>query len=284
MSNLKYFFLSFLVLAALALTSSCDVSSSNILSSLTSTVSRDAQGNLWATLSSNLSVADYRLAEMNLPVLDPENPTAQYGSIAITPVLCTVPTRCAESLLTLTLNLTALEDFQFLNTNLPNGTAFPVTFPLLTHVVALPIGNGGGRVYAAIGGGVSFLGVAIPFEGLHGAGRYTPGLNVFTTSLFDGDLIKSYFGCFAGAGSQQTGVGLFADISKLVGSQENRELGLVPLLPAMPSLPGIPFVSQTPVTSYLQETSNRSETEQQKFLYQLWKLGHDRHPVLQYSY
>lgn len=262
------------VLSVLALGSACNTVN-NTLASLTGIASTDTSGNLWATISADMSVTDYGLDELNVPVIDPSNPLIEYGSINIAPVVCSGAGSCVNGgVVTLSLNLTALTNVSTSNTELPNGTAFPITFTsAATRLIAIPVGSGGAKIYAALGGGTTFIGTAIPFSGLDGAGKYTPGLDIFGTANFDNNLITSYFGYFAGNGVDQTGVGLFADLSKIVASAQ--PAGQSGVSAELPSAEG--------VTSFLRKKSNRSEYEQQKFFYHLWKLGHDKHPILRYE-
>lgn len=261
-------------LALIILGSGCN-SVNNTLASLSGTATTDSSGNLWASISADMSVTDYGLAELNIPVVDPNNPLIEYGSLTVSPVVCSGATSCANGgLVTISLNLTALAQVTVSNTNLPNGTAFPISFASsAAKLVAIPVGGGGAKIYAALGGGTYFIGGAIPFSGLNGAGKYTPGLDVFATAEFDNDLISSYFGYFAGSGLDQTGIGIFADLSKLVAS--NQAQGELKSSMELPTTWG--------KTSELKQKSNRTEQEQQKFFYHLWKLGHDEHPVLKYE-
>jgi hypothetical protein len=245
--------------------SSSTSSVSGMLSSISGSITTDSNSDLWASISADLNTSDYGVAALNIPVVDPNSPTTEYGTINIAPTICSSSTCVNGGTVTLSLNLTTVLSAASTSTALPNGTAFPISFSnSATKLVAVPVGNSGAKVYAAVGGGTYFIGTAIPFAGLDGAGKYTPGADIFAS--VSSSNVTGYIGVFAGSGSNQTGVGVFADLSKL----------------APASTTAIRSMAVKSASSQL-IPSQTSESDKNSFLYHLWKLGREERPTLRYE-
>jgi hypothetical protein len=249
--------------------SSCNstTSVSGLLSAMNATVTTATNGDLVASVSAQLDTSDYGVAELNVNVIDPSNPALTYGTVNITPTVCSGTTTCINGgILTLSLDLSSFVDLTGSNTELPNGTPFPVSFSnAATKLVAVNVGNGGAKVYVALGGGTYFVGAAIPFNGLTGAGKYTPGLDVFATVTSNN--INGYIGVFAGAATSvdQTGVGVFADLSSLITSTTTA------------------IAAKAEARSSQLIPSKNAKSSEDNFLYHLWKTGHEDRPTLRYE-
>jgi hypothetical protein len=169
----------------------------------------------WIQMKAGLVTGNFMLAGINAPITDPTDLSKVYGQIGLLPVLCGNNPNCqGGGDLTISLNITQVTQVQGVAPILPNGTGLPLGGLQNAHVVALPIGNTGGRIYFAFGPGVGMLGTAIPFSVLDPSGQYVPGVNVFQPlQLGPVSLIA---GIFAGSVPNTTGIGLFADLTSIL--------------------------------------------------------------------
>ncbi|MDR3607714.1 MAG: hypothetical protein P4M08_10075 [Oligoflexia bacterium] len=264
---------------ALAFSGCNNNSTTGMLNSVSASISTSSTGDLIATIVTGLDTSSYGLAELNIPVVDPKNPSIQYGVINITPTVCSTSTCLNGGELNLTLDLSTIIHIESASTTLPNGTPFPILFSSpATTVYAAPVGSSGGKVYAAIGGGAYLIGAAIPFAGLTGPGSYTPGLDVF--DAVKSSNITTYIGYFAGAPNtvDQTGVGVFVDLSSAINALAMRGGAAAARIEKSAQALG-----GTAKTSSAARPGNGSPEEEQLFLYNLWKNGEEKHPVLQYK-
>ncbi len=206
--------LSLMALGAATLQMGCGSSSS--VSNMVSNVQVNAyeqNGDVWAALSASLNTNGFILAGLNVPIVDPSNPSIEYGQIALTPVVCSSGTTCLEGgQLSLSLNLTAVAELPSSSNLLPNNTAIPLGG--LSSVIGLAIGSTGGRIYVDLSKPTAVLGVAFPFAALNGAGSYVPGLDIFDSIPFND--VTAYVGVFAGSAEGQTGIALFVDASSVI--------------------------------------------------------------------
>ncbi len=206
--------LSLMALGAASLQMGCGSSSS--VSNMVSNVQVNAyeqNGDVWAGLSAGLNTNGFILAGLNVPIVDPSNPSVEYGQIALTPVVCRSGTTCLEGgQLSLSINLTAVAQLPSSSSLLPNNTAIPLGG--LSSVIGLAIGNTGGRIYVDLSKPTAVIGVAFPFAALNGAGSYVPGLDIFDSIPFKD--VTAYVGVFAGSAKGQTGIALFVDASSVI--------------------------------------------------------------------
>jgi hypothetical protein len=266
--------------AGLIVVSAFGVSACNGTSSISASVSTSASGDLMATISTSLDTSAYGLAELNIPVVDPKT-SEEYGVINITPTVCSpAATSCASGgTLNLSLDLSSFVHLNSVSSTLPNGTAFPVSFPSSSTVVyATTIGSGGAKVYGAIGGGTYLIGAAVPYSGLNGPGSYTPGIDVFGTVTSNN--VTTYIGYFAGAANtvDQTGVAVFADLSSVINAlvaKSGVEANAV--AQSVESLGGAAKAAS------VAQPNSGSVSDQNAFIYNLWKNGQEKHTVLQYQ-
>lgn len=172
-------------------------------------------GDLWAELKAQLSTGALILSGLNLPILDPKNPGAVYGNLAVNSTFCGSAS-CGGSQLTVQLNVSKITHTSALSPLLPNGTSIPVGGLESTTIVALPVGNTGARIYVGIGSNVALLGFALPFKEFDKIGTYVPGINLFQPFGQGTDSVHGVVGLFTGAGAGQNGMALFIDMSGLL--------------------------------------------------------------------
>jgi hypothetical protein len=262
-----------LLLAMLA-TGCGQQSAGNLLNSLQAKTYE--QGNdVWASVSANLNISGFTMAAINIPIDDPNQTGEVYGDITLAPAVCPAGTSTCTNAATLSIavDLTAAAKVQATNTELPNGTAFPLSLPSAASLIALPVGKSGAKIYIAFGGGTALVGAAIPFTALNGVGKYTPGLNLFDSVPFGN--VTAYVGIFAGSGNDQTGLGLFADLSKVI----NTGTPTTPSTTSAMAEISRSLVATTPAKSTtkisLKPNSHSSQAEQTLY-YQLWKESQSR--------
>ncbi|MDR3606447.1 MAG: hypothetical protein P4M08_03600 [Oligoflexia bacterium] len=210
--------LSLAALTAVALETGCGSSSSSVGNMVSGVkVSSSVQnGDIWASLTANLNTNSFILAGLQVPIVDPQNPSIEYGQISLTETLCTGSGICQNGgQLSLSVDLTAVAKLPNLEgTDLPNGTPIPLSG--LSSLIALPIGNTNGKVYVDFSSGKAVIGVAFPFKALNSVGQYVPGLDIFDAVNFGS--VNAYVGIFAGSQSDQTGIALLVDASAVFSS------------------------------------------------------------------
>jgi hypothetical protein len=190
------------LLGTAGLLSACGSSSS--VSSIVSTI--------------QLSTQDFLITDISLPIVDPNNPSIEYGSISLNNSICMPNTTCTSGggELVIDVDLTQAADLQSVSDLLPNGTAIPISGLTASSVLAFDVGGTGGKVYLDLAQGQELVGVALPFSELNGVGAYVPGVDIF--SPFTVSDVSGVVGIFAGAGSDETGIALFADLSSVMSS------------------------------------------------------------------
>ncbi len=170
--------------------------------------------------SITLSTGNFTVIGATLPILNPSNPSAQYGSLSLQPILCANHATCPYGnsvQVGVSLDLSEIAQTQGLPPLLPNGSPLPVGGLQNSTVVTLPIGNTGGDIYFAFGKGVAMFGAAVPFAQMNVVGQTIPGANLFvpitiTTPKGPFTLLP---GIFTGSAPNTTGIGFFADLSPL---------------------------------------------------------------------
>ena len=175
----------------------------------------------WIDFSITLSTQNFVVAALTLPILNPQNPSIQYGSLSLQPVFCTTPANCPYgngAQIGVNLNLTSITSAKGIAPLLPNGAALPVGGLQNAAVIALPVANTGAVVYFAFGKGVAMLGTAVPFTQLNTVGQTIPGANLFipatiTTPKGNFTLLP---GIFTGQAPNTTGIGFFADLAGII--------------------------------------------------------------------
>ncbi len=171
--------------------------------------------------SITLSTGTFTVAATTLPILNPNNPSIEYGSLSLRPVLCSTPSSCPYgngAQVGVNLDITSITSAKGIAPLLPNGSALPVGGLQNSTVIALPIANTGAEVYFASGKGVAMLGTAIPFAQMNVVGQTIPGANLFipvTVSTSKGSFTLLP-GIFTGSTPNTTGIGFFADLSGII--------------------------------------------------------------------
>lgn len=242
-------------------------------------------GDIYAEVSASLNTATYSLAAFALPIIDPNNSAINYGSISVAP-----NTTGDGGDLRIAVNVSQAAHINS-NTDgtLPNGTAFPLAVGK-NSLISIPIGNAGARIYLVVGPKTVLVGSAIPFSALNDVGKYVPGVNVFAP--IQAGKVSAFVGVFAGSGANQTGLGVFADLSQVLPNGLSVG-GSSPAMIASNSVEGVSSessaslaagsapASSAPV-SRITLKSRVSSRDEKKLYYHLWRVGQDN-PTLRYK-
>jgi hypothetical protein len=160
---------------------------------------------LFADLSSIVSVGNLIFPAISIPILDPNNPLEQYGTVSL------VRTVDQKNALVVSANLTEISKSQLsMDRTLPNGTPVPIYGS--TDMIVLPIERAG-RLYLDLSQNRKLLGVAIAIKEFQNIGQYAPGLNLFF-DIPESNGIKGVAGVFTGQGPNQNGIALFLDVTE----------------------------------------------------------------------
>lgn len=234
-------------------------------------------GDIYAAISAELNTETYSIAAFSLPIIDPNNSAIQYGSISLAPNAIGGGGR-----LIISVNVSQAANINSsIATTLPNGTPFPLGLPSTEQLVAIPVGANGAKIYVLAGAKVLLIGTAIPFSALNDVGRYVPGVNVFSSVSFG--KINSFVGVFAGSGANETGLGVFADLSSILPSQSTSSTPVI----ASSGVDGVSRESQglsgsdSRTKISLNSSAQGSSKAQQKLAYHLWRVS-QKNSVLKY--
>lgn len=202
----------FKVLSAAALTALAVVSTgcgkNELLKSASGKTSTFDNGNLGVTLTTVWDTGDVSVPAVQFPIPNPNDTSQKIGSLALKPVF---PTGAEVEI---AIDFTSIADIDADDALLPNGTSIPIGGLGDTPVVGIPIADTKAKAYFALGSGIAVLGFAVPIREFDEIGRNTGQSNLFLPFEFFN--VRGTGGLFAGPRTMQTGLGLFADIGKLI--------------------------------------------------------------------
>ena len=232
-------------------------------------------GDLWASLSAQLDTGNMLLGAVSVPIMDPKNPSVTYGSLSIAPNLCSSTGICAGGgTITIGVDVSAVAHVQEVSNQLPNGTMIPVGQAASAAIVALPLGNSGGKIYVALGQGIAMLGIAMPFKALDPVGQYAPGVDIF--SSFTLGSVSGIVGLFTGSSTDTTGFGLFVDLSNLLNPTPAPTTGVVAAEMSRSQVDlsdeSAAMLSQ-PIQPLILKDQKPSYSAEQAVYYKLWDLN-----------
>lgn len=192
---------------SLILTTGCGSDGNRLVKDVTGgafTRDGDAYGNLEITLGTGA----LRLPSVELPVIN-RRTGQQMGTLALVNGLDGDPRLRVE------LNISEAANLDSADARLPNGSQIPVSGLGDAEVVGFAVGNSGARVYLALDDKVAMLGAALPIRALDRVGEEVPlPLNLFPQ--FEKNGIRGTAGIFTSPNAGQSGVAVFADLSKVV--------------------------------------------------------------------
>ncbi len=153
----------------------------------------EVNNELYAEMSATLSSGPLSLPPMVFPLIDPKNPSREYGQIAV-----------SGKSIGVKLNVSQALRFPVVDGSvLPNGTAIPIILPAGLSSIGIPAFNSNSRVYVAVSSaGQIMVGVAI---GILKEDSLNLPINIFVP--FASGNIQATAGFYMGS---TQGVGVFA--------------------------------------------------------------------------
>ncbi|MEK6706017.1 MAG: hypothetical protein AABZ06_09525 [Bdellovibrionota bacterium] len=162
------------------------------------------ENDTYAEFRATLNTGNIMLVGIDVPIIDPRNPSRVYGHMAL------VNGFGKGSDLVLTLNVTETATTGTLcQPMLPNGTPIPVGGIGNATIICMPVGNTGARAYFGVGEGVALAGVAMSFKNVDL--NFPLPINVFFP--FSIDKGRGVAGFYTGDGRGTSGLALFMDLS-----------------------------------------------------------------------
>jgi hypothetical protein len=235
--------------------------------------SYNQNGDLWASMTSQIDTGSMILAGLTIPIVNPHNPSQVYGSFSMQSNLCNPNGICqGGGTLTIAVDLSQISHSQIVDNTLPNGTMIPVGQAASQAIVALPLGNSNGRLYVAFGQGIAMLGVALPFSALNSVGQYVPGVDIFQPFANNG--VNGIIGIFAGSAPNTTGIAMFVDLSSLIQSTSTSSVMMASVRSQAVTAEEVPAAAPL-----ILDDVTPSYRDQQNLYYRLWKLN-NRHTTL----
>lgn len=166
---------------------------------------------VWVDVKAKFDLGNTMLPSVTLPVVNPKNPSQQYGTISM------APTFDGKNEIGIAVNFTEALKIQGGPASLPNGTSLPVGGLNGVDVIQLNIPNTLARVYIALDQGVAMAGFAIAIKELDQIGSTIGNINLFPS--FKIEKIIGIAGVFTGTASGQTGLALFVDLSSVLNQK-----------------------------------------------------------------
>lgn len=223
----------------------------------------------WVQAKVSINTGGFQLSGANIPVMDPRNPSVQYGELTIVPTLCSNCSNFSGEIIA-GINISKVSPIEGVAPILPNGTALPVGGLQNARVVALPVSKNDvtdAYLYFAFGPNVAMLGTAVSFSAMDPAGAYVPGVNYFQP--IKAGPVNLLAGIYAGAAPRTTGIGFFIDLSGVVNNT-NAPRSLHSLVASR---------SGEFKSSLVMKPVSPSEKKKQKLLFKLWELN-QKHLIL----
>lgn len=172
---------------------------------------------VFVRLKSEIDTQSIVVSAASLPIYDKKNPNRLLGQVDITSDLDTL-----KSTLIVTLNTTIslnLPSFNY-ESKLPNGLNIPISGVDMSKIIAFEVGEKGSKVYVHYDHTTkkAFLGVALNIEALNIG---TPA-SIF--AVFNQNNIKGLAGFYFGDKVNTSGVGVFANLTGLLSSNQNMNM------------------------------------------------------------
>lgn len=196
----------------------------------------DTYGKVTVGLSTNGMI----LPALDVPIIDPKNPSVAFGEFSILPNLTT------GADLGVAVNLSRLVSLPSpgASPTLPNGMMIPVSGISPNSLYAFSVGGNRTQIYLDLNmqAQSAMLGIAIPIAQLDQVGSYTGGLvNIFPSFQLQNG-VAGTAGVFTGMQPGQSGLALFMNVSSLLN--QAIPMAAVQTRSVGPRLPAARFASQ----------------------------------------
>ena len=169
----------------------------------------EENGDLFGNLNVLLSTGGVLLPSFDLPILNPKNPGAIYGTISMRDALS------AGTQLGISVNLSEISGLEGADGSLlPNGRAIPVFLGAGVRPLSVAV-SGRSRVYFAFSEGTAVIGTAIVIPEFDKIASYVGAVDLFFP--FQGENgVRGAAGLFSSPQSGQSGIAVFVDASSVL--------------------------------------------------------------------
>jgi len=169
----------------------------------------EENGDLFGNLNVLLNTGGVLLPAFDLPILNPKNPGAVYGTISMRDALS------AGTQLGISVNLSEISGLEGADGSLlPNGRAIPVFLGAGVRPLSVAV-SGRSRVYFAFSEGTAVIGTAIVIPEFDKIASYVGAVDLFFP--FQGENgVRGAAGLFSSPQSGQSGIAVFVDASSVL--------------------------------------------------------------------
>lgn len=165
---------------------------------------------VWVSLVTELNLGGLEMTAISLPVHDPKNPGEYYGELKFTTDLSNF-----HNIVEVNLNLSKVANVKGSSyPTLPTGEDIPFRGVSSGEIIELEVPNMKAKVYVLLRKDTVIIGYASVVEKFSEASGYLGGADVFFA--FNKDPIRGSVGFFSDKEKEETGIGVFADLSKVL--------------------------------------------------------------------
>jgi len=165
---------------------------------------------VWVSLVTELNLGGLEMTAISLPVHDPKNPGEYYGELKFTTDLSTF-----NNIVEVNLNLSKVAKVRGSSyPTLPTGEDIPFRGVSSGEIIELEVPNVKAKVYVLLRKDTVIVGYASVVDKFSEASGYLGGADVFFA--FNKDPIRGSLGFFSDKEREETGLGVFADLSKVL--------------------------------------------------------------------
>lgn len=176
-------------------------------------IQTELRGNdVWLSLGAVFKLGALSMTAISLPVVDPNDPSIQYGEIGFKPMA-----EEGYNEVVLSFNLSASSKVEGSSATLPNGAALPIAGLDNSNVLELKIASINSSIYLSFTENMSVLGFAISIKEFEKVGAAINGANVFLG--FDIKGVLGSVGLFTGDEPLKNGLAFFVDLSSVINGQ-----------------------------------------------------------------
>ena len=165
---------------------------------------------IWISLVTELNLGGLEMTAICLPIHDPKAPSEYYGELKFTTDLSTF-----NNIVEVNLNLSKVAKVRGSSfPTLPTGEDIPFRGVSSGEIIELEVPNKKAKVYVLLRKDTVIIGYASVIEKFSEASGYLGGADVFFA--FNKDPIRGSLGFFSDQAKEETGLGVFADLSKVI--------------------------------------------------------------------
>ena len=165
---------------------------------------------VWVSLVTELNLGGLEMTSITLPVHDPKLPGEYYGELSFTTDLSNF-----NNVIEVSLNLSKVAKLKgSAFPTLPTGEDIPFRGVESGEIIELEVPNIQAKVYVLLRKDTVIVGYASVIERFSQASGYLGGADVFFG--FNQHPIRGSLGFFSDERSEETGLGVFADLSKVI--------------------------------------------------------------------